>query len=288
MPGGFVLRKSARDDPDYPRLLLDLARPPAALHWCGAVWPPPERAIAVVGARAASPYGIEMAWRLAADLARAGVAVVSGMARGIDAAAHEGALAAGGCTAAVLAVAPGTAYPRESRALHATLVARGSVCSEFGDDTAPRPGLFLRRNRVVAGLARGVVVVEAGEKSGALTTARWARRLGRFVAAVPGDVTREGSAGTLALLRAGATPVGDAGHVLDLLDGAASGETAREPMAARLLAELSGGPRTAAGLASRLRAAAEEVSSTLVMLELTGAVERRPGGAFMRRSKGGT
>jgi DNA processing protein len=283
MPGGVVLLRSARAD--YPRLLLDLPRPPEALYWCGAAWPPAERAVAVVGSRSASDYGVEMAWRLAGDLARAGVTVVSGMARGVDAAAHEGALAVGGRTVAVLAVSPATAYPRSSSALHARLVAQGAVCSEFADGTAPRPGLFLRRNRVVAGLARGVVVVEAGEKSGALTTARWARRLRRFVAAVPGDVIRDGSRGTLGLLRAGAVAVGDAGHVLELLERAAP-DAPGEGLAARLLSALAAGPMTPAGLAAGVGAGLDEVGAALVMLELAGAVERQAGGRFMRHSKG--
>jgi len=287
MPGGVVLQRVARDHRDYPRLLLDLPRPPATLFWCGVAWPPPDRAVAVVGARAATAYAVEMAWRLAADLARAGVAVVSGLARGVDAAAHEGALDAGGRTVAVLAVSPGTAYPPESRALHEALLARGACCSEFADGTAPRPGLFLRRNRIVAGLARGVVVVEAGERSGALTTARWARRLGRFVAAVPGDVTRDGSRGTLALLRSGATAVGDAGHVLELLERALpTAPGAEEPLAARLLAALDVGPQGVAALAARAGCEPQEAAAALVTLELTGAVERRPGGRFERRARG--
>jgi DNA processing protein len=233
--------------------------------------------VAIVGSRAATAYGLEMAWQLAADLARAGVLVVSGMARGIDQAAHEGALTAGGATVAVLAARPETAYPPESHELHARILSAGAVCSPFPRGTAPRPSLFLTRNRVVAGLSRGVIVVEAGPRSGAHTTAKWARQWGRFVAAVPGDVTRESSLGTLALLRGGAIPVGDAGHVLAEMDRAG------DDPAARLLAALGGRWQSPHALARRAGLSEKDAQAQLVLLELSGAIERRPGGRYARR-----
>ena len=287
MHGGvFILHRCARDEAGYPALLAALPAPPAALYWRGAAWPPPSRAVAMVGSRSASRYGLEMAWQLAADLARAGVTVVSGMARGVDAAAHGGALSSGGHTVAVLAASPGTAYPPQSRELHETILARGAACSEFPDGTVLRPGLFLRRNRIVAGLALGVIVVEAGPRSGALTTARWARRWGRFVGAVPGDITREGSLGTLALLRGGAVAIGDAGHVLELVERAEP-PPSEGGAAARVLAATGAAPASIAVLAARATATVEETRAALLVLELGGSVERRPGGRFARRPADG-
>ena len=282
MRGGdsFAVRVTSPDDPDFPGSLRGLSGGPARLFWIGASWPPPERAVALVGARAATPYGLEMAWQLSADLARAGVAIVSGMARGIDQAAHEGALAAGGVTVAVLAAEPETAYPPHSHDLHARILLQGAACSPFPRGTAPRPSLFLTRNRVVAGLSRGVIVVEAGPRSGAHTTAKWARRWGRFVAAVPGDVTRETSLGTLGLLRRGAVAVGDCGHVLAELDRASA--TAGDP-ASRLLEALGPRARTPDALARHAGLSGEDTRAQLVLLELAGAVERRPGGRYARR-----
>jgi DNA processing protein len=227
--------------------------------------------------RAATPYGLEIAWQLAADLARAGILVVSGMARGIDQAAHEGALAAGGVTLAVLAARPETAYPPQSHELHARMLSAGAVCSPFPRGTAPRPSLFLTRNRVVAGLSRGVIVVEAGPRSGAHTTALWARRWGRFVAAVPGDVTRETSLGTLALLRRGAVPIGDAGHVLAEMDRGS------DDPAARLLDALGSRAQSPEALARRAGVSEKDARAQLVLLELSGVIERRPGGGYARR-----
>ena len=280
MPGGDCLvRLTRRGDPDFPLALGDLEGVPPHLFWIGSRWPPPERSVAVVGSRAATDYGLEMAWRLSADLVRAGVAVVSGMARGIDQAAHEGALAAGGVTFAVLAVSPGTAYPREAHDLHERILLHGAACSPFPHGVAPRPSLFLTRNRVVAGLSRGVIVVEAAAQSGARTTASWAKRWGRFVGAVPGDVTREGSLGTLALLRGGAVPIGDAGHVLHELEHAA---VPLDP-ASRLLEAVKTRPQTVAALARHAGLSESEAITHLVALELAGAIERRSGGRYARR-----
>lgn len=284
MPGGGSFERVTReDDFDFPSVLRGLAGAPRVLYWLGSVWPPPKRAVALVGSRAASPYGEEMAFMLAADLARSGVCVVSGMARGIDTVAHHGALAAGGTTLAVLAASPGTAYPPSSHDLHAEILTQGAACSPFPEGTALRPGLFLTRNRVVAGLSLGVVVVEAGLRSGAHTTAAWARRWGRFVGAVPGDLIRDNARGSLALLRSGAIPIGDAGHVLAEIDRVSP---ATDPPS-RLLEMLAPGPQSVAALARRAGMAEREVVAALVTLELTGAVDRRPGGRYRRREEEG-
>jgi len=282
--GGAAASRVRPGDAAFPAVLSAIPDPPAQLFWAGARWPPPRRAVAVVGARGASPYGLEMAAALAGGLARAGICVVSGMARGVDAAAHRAALAAGGETVAVLAAAAGSAYPPDMTVLHADILAAGAACAEYPDGTPLRPGLFVRRNRLVAGLALGVVVVEAGPASGALGTAAAARRQGRFVAAVPGDVTRENSLGTLALLRGGAVPVGDAGQVIALAGAQAAGaqaEPGRAPdLAAAVLRGLRGGPRAADALAATLGVGAARVAAILTALELAGAVRRLPGGRY--------
>jgi DNA processing protein len=282
-------RRACRGDEDYPQALLDLPDPPRELYWIGAHWPPPLRAVAVVGSRAATAYGREVADALAGDLARAGICVVSGLARGVDAHAHRAALAAGGDTVAVLAAAPQCAYPPDMLALHQEVLRRGAACAEFGPARPLRPGLFVRRNRIVSGLALGVVGVEAGPHSGALTTARAARRQGRFVAAVPADVTRETSLGCLALLRAGATAVGHAGHVLALVEeawqrraGAIRGAGAELDAPAALLAALGGRAAGPDALARRLGWSAARAQGVIASLEMAGALRRLPGGRYRR------
>lgn len=282
-----IVRVTRFGDDDYPMALVSLEAPPHILYWVGARWPPRERAVAIVGSRAASPYGLEVASALAADLARAGVSVVSGMARGIDAAAHEGALSAGGETVAVLAAPPQTAYPADVAFLHAHILRGGAACAEYPRGTALRPGLFVRRNRLVSGLSLGVVVVEAGPRGGALSTARRAREQRRFVAAVPGDVTRENALGTLALLRGGAVPVGDAGHVLALVEraererGPARPDREREgDDAERVRRMLAEGPQSPDEIARRLSWKVERACATLVTLEMAGAVARISGGRY--------
>jgi DNA processing protein len=223
-----------------------------------------------------------MAGTLAADLARAGVAVISGMARGIDSAAHRGALEAGGVSIAVLAADPERPYPPESEDLHRALIERGAVCAEYPGGTPLRRGLFLRRNRILAGLGVGVVVVEAGRRSGALSTAGTARASGRFVAAVPGDVTRESALGCVHLLRQGAVAVSCAGDVLAemLRQESAGTEADRE-----LLGALARGG-SAQSLALRLGMSPAEVAVRLSTLELAGLVERNSGGVYRRAGVG--
>jgi DNA processing protein len=269
-------------DADYPSALDGLPSAPRQLFWTGTVWPPPRHAVAIVGTRAASPYGLEIAEQLAADLARAGVCVVSGMARGIDSAAHRGALEAGGSTVAVLAAGPGSPYPPESAAVHARLLAHGAACAEFPSGTPLRRGLFPRRNRILAGLALGVVVVEAGEKSGALTTASWSRRYGRFRAAVPGDVTRDGARGVLRLLQDGASAVGSARDVLARMSAAAAAAQSKEDETMELMRRLSRGPVHPDRLARELGVPLPELLSRLARLEIAGAVRRRAGGGVER------
>lgn len=198
-----VLRPS---DPDYPALLAATRETPA-LHVRGAMTADDALAIAIVGARRATAYGLAVAGELAADLARRGVTIVSGLARGVDTAAHRGALGAGGRTIAVLGHGIDGCYPPENRDLASEIEAHGALVSQFFPGTPPQAHNFPVRNRTIAGLALGVVVVEAAERSGALITAAAAGDFGREVFAVPGRVTSEMSRGPHGLLRDGATLV---------------------------------------------------------------------------------
>jgi DNA processing protein len=190
-------------DPRYPALLAVTPAPPA-LWVRGALTREDALAIAVVGTRRATAYGLAAAERLAFDLAARGITIVSGLARGIDTAAHRGALAADGRTLAVLGSGVDVVYPPENRALIAEIAGRGAIVSQFAPGTPPRPGHFPARNRVIAGLALGVVVVEAPEHSGALITAALAGELGREVFAVPGPITADASRGANGLILDGA------------------------------------------------------------------------------------
>ena len=193
-------------DAAYPAALAALM--PAPELWVrGSVVPDDTLAIAIVGARRATDYGLEVAERLASDLAARGVTVVSGFARGIDTAAHRGALAAGGRTLAVLGAGIDVVYPPENVALAREVAARGALLTQFAPGTPPLPRHFPTRNRTLAALSLGVVVVEAAERSGSLITAGFAGDLGREVFAVPGKISSPTSAGTHKLLRDGATLV---------------------------------------------------------------------------------
>ena len=212
-----------RCHPAYPELLWALPAEPAVLHVAGGMdrflTLVESEAVAIVGARTASPYGLDMARGLARDLAGARLAVVSGMAIGVDSAAHEAALAAGGATVAVLAAAPEQPYPASRRALHRRIVDGGAVVSELGPGVPARRWMFPARNRIIAALSAMTVVVAARIGSGAMLTAGTAMKLRRPVGAVPGSATAPLSAGPHALLRGGARIVADAGDVLTALWG---------------------------------------------------------------------
>ena len=213
----------------YPARLRALPDPPAVLHVLGD----PRRstfrtAVAIVGARRATSYGLDVSRTLGRGLSRAGVPVVSGLALGIDAAAHAGALEGTGRPVAVLAAAPDVPYPQRNRVLHAAVAERGAVVSELPPGSSAFRWCFVARNRIVAALAQVVVIVEATERSGSLTTADFAADIGCTVAAVPGRVTNRTAAGTNGLIQSGAALVRDAGDVLDLL-AEATGSPARVP-----------------------------------------------------------
>jgi len=282
-----------RCDSRYPSQLEDLPDPPAVLHVRGDL-ARFERGlaadrVAIVGARRATEYGLQQARGLGRGLAAAGLTVVSGMALGVDAAAHVGALDAHGLTVAVLACGPEQAYPPSKRRLHMRIVEHGAVVSELPPGAPVRRWCFPARNRIIAALAQATVVVEAGERSGSLITAGQAADLGREVAAVPGLVTAPLAAGTNALIADGAQLVCGAHDVLELLFGAAAltllpaGPDERvaglEQDLRALLERVGGGHDTVAALASD-GTSVEAVLAGLAQLELCGLVRRGPGGRY--------
>lgn len=283
-----------RHQAQYPRRLLDSADAPAVLHVAGD----PERlvalarddapAVAVVGARRASHDGLEVARGLGRGLAAAGVTVVSGMALGIDSAAHAGALEVGGPTIAVLAGGADVPYPRSKRALYRAIVQTQAAVSEMPPGFGPFRWCFPARNRTIAGLASLTIVVEATERSGSLITAELAQELGRAVGAVPGPVAAPRCAGSNALLRDGGLVIRHAQDALDEALGigvatALSGRRASElsdPLRA-LLERVENGTDTVSALAAT-PADAQRALAGLGELELLGFVRRGPGGRYVR------
>ena len=269
-------------DPAYPRLLQEIPLPPPVLYVRGTLAPADEWALAIVGTRRASPYGKQMTERLAGELARQAITVVSGLARGIDTVAHQAALAAGGRTIAVLGCGPDLVYPPENAKLAARIVEQGAVITEFPPGTQPEAGNFPARNRLISGLSLGVLVTEAPETSGALITTRFAAEQGRDVFAVPGNVTSRASVGANRLIQDGATMVLEVGDIISELNLHLAPqqmemlelrETLPENASeARLLAllDVSDEPQHIDDLCRASGMPVAEVSGTLVMLELKG------------------
>ncbi len=212
-----MIRKIAVEDPEYPKILKTLHRPPQALYVNGSFKEEDNLAVAIVGSRRASRYGIEMSERLGYDLALCGVTVVSGMARGIDSAAHRGALKAKGRTIAVMGSGHDHIYPAENRELYKRIAESGAVISEFENDVSPLARNFPIRNRIISGLSIGIVVVEAAKSSGALITADFALEQGREVFAVPGKISSITSEGTHELIKQGAKLVQSAEDIIEEL-----------------------------------------------------------------------
>jgi len=278
----------------YPERLLELADPPAVLHVAGDVAAlEADESVAIVGARRGTSYGLEVARALGRGLAAAGVPVVSGMALGVDSAAHVGAFEhPAAVPVAVLAGGADVPYPASRRRLYERLVARGCVVSELPPGFVAYRWCFVARNRLIAGLAALTVVVEATERSGSLTTADFAEQLGRSVGAVPGPVTSRFSSGTNTLLAAGAGVVRDTRDVLDLLLGPSSPRVEPappavpiEPRLRRLLDAVERGHGSLAELTSDPEAT-HRVLQDLTDLELRGLVRREFGGRYVRALDG--
>jgi DNA processing protein len=269
-------------DRDYPPALAHTADPPLGLFVRGELRPGP--VVAVVGSRRATPYGRQVARALGEELARAGVIVASGMARGIDAAAHEGALAAGGPTWAVWGAGPDNVYPPEHRELALAIATHGALITEYLPGAEPRKHHFPERNRVLAGLASAVVVVEAAARSGALITARLALDEGREVLAVPGSILSELSVGPNTLLRLGARPLLTPRDVLEAIGCEPPPDAAGDVGAHPLLDHLPAGERASTDeLATRSGMSVSEIHAALLDLELDGVVVRLADGRFERR-----
>jgi DNA processing protein len=281
-------------DADYPPLLRQLGDAPAALYVQGSVAALRSAQLAMVGSRSPTPSGRATAREFAAWFARAGLTVTSGLATGIDAASHEGALAGGGETIAVYATGLDRVYPAEHGALAQRIRTRGALVSEFPPRTPPRREHFPRRNRLIAGLSLGTLVVEAARHSGSLITARLAGEAGREVFAIPGSIHSPLARGCHQLIKSGAKLVEEAADVLSELNFSVGKEavTAQlpEPQKPReldkeyemLLDALGFEPATIDILVARTRLPGESVASMLLILELEGRVAALPGGRYGR------
>lgn len=280
-------------DSAYPACLAAIYDPPPVLFWRSRsrqrmqdFMPTPR--IAIVGARAATRYGIEAAGMLADVLSGAGICVVSGMAMGIDAAAHQGALRGFGGSAAVLGCGIDICYPRRHRRLMESLLDNGIVVSEYPPGIQPRPWRFPARNRIIAGLSQGVVVVEAREKSGALITAEFALEQGRDVYAVPGGIFSPLSAGPNALLKLGAAPVTGADDILAGFGREAGSDPGKSTSGLtddekKIYRALDSDCRHPDRVAASAGLPAQTVAAALVSLELKGLAASEPGLGYCRR-----
>jgi DNA processing protein len=270
-----------RSEPEYPSLLRELHDPPAGLFLRGAAASEllARPAVAIVGARSCSSYGAQVARLLGRELARAGLVVVSGLARGVDGEAHRGALEAGGMTVAVLGCGIDRDYPAAHASLATGISENGLVVSEYAPGVEPAPWRFPARNRIIAGLAGAAVIVEARERSGALITADFALEAGREVFAVPGEITSSLSAGTNALLRLGATPLTSSDDVLEAMGIAVTEVEMPEVSghAAEVLRVLADRPAGADELVHTTGLDAAAVATALAELELAGAVAEADG-----------
>ncbi|MGQ0679043.1 MAG: DNA-processing protein DprA [Actinomycetota bacterium] len=273
-----------RSDAEYPALLREIPDPPTRLFLAGRPLEPGP-AVAVVGARRASSYGLEVAHWLASELAAAGLTVVSGMARGIDGAAHRGALDVRGSTVAVLGCGLDVCYPAMHRQLYEQIKSAGSLISEHEAGVRPMPQHFPVRNRIIAGMSLGVVVVEAVPGGGAMITARLAGEYGRDLFAVPGPVHSAGASGPHLLIREGARLAASAGQILDDLGLACPAPPPGQPVElhpdeSRLMKVLAAQPQLVDLLAGKVRMPVSTVSAVLVKLEMKKLVTRYPGGRY--------
>jgi DNA processing protein len=293
-PGHHLL---ALADPAYPAQLREISDPPPLLFVIGDPARLATPQVAVIGSRNPSLGGREQAESLARGLAAAGVTVTSGLALGIDGAAHRGALVGGGYTVAVAGTGPDRIYPAHHHDLAREIVARGAVVTEFPTGTPPRPEHFPRRNRIISGLSLGVVVVEAALRSGSRITARHAADQGREVFAVPGSVRNPLARGCHALLRDGAKLVETVEDILEELDSGflrapapAPGGVAPGPdpdaTQCRVLEALGHDPAPVDRLVERTGLTADAVSAILLTLELRGLVASAPGGCYERTGTG--
>jgi DNA processing protein len=285
-------------DSSYPARLKEIYDPPPVLYVRGELRQEDDLSISIVGSRKTSSYGRGITERISQDLARCGVTIVSGMARGIDSVAHWGALLAGGRTIAVLGCGIDVIYPPENRPLFGRIIEQGAVLSEFRMGSLPEGGHFPKRNRIISGMSRGVVVVQAGMKSGSLITARYALDQGRDVYAVPGNVGSQSSQGSNWLIKQGAKLVESSQDVLEeILPGGRTG--GKEGAAAesrpvpvlpeeekRLFELLGEDPLHIDEIICRSGMEAGRVSSLLLTLEIKGLISQWSGKCFTKKREG--
>lgn len=276
------------DDPEYPARLKEIDYPPAVLYVWGTLAAEDEVAVAIVGTRRASPYGREVAREIASVLAASGVTIVSGLARGVDGIAHRAALDAGGRTVAVLGSGLDQVYPPEHRKMAELIAGAGAVVSDYPIGTRPEGGNFPPRNRIITGLSMAVVVVEAGESSGALISADFAAEQGRDVFAVPGRINESRSRGTNKLIAAGAFPLLSPQDVLEALNlemvamqEVASRNLPADPVERALIQALGDHPLHIDELSRVSGLPAASISASLAMLELKGRVRQVGGMHFV-------
>lgn len=272
------------EDETYPRRLKEIDQPPPVLYLRGSLLPEDEWAVAIVGTRGITSYGRQVCAEIAGGLAHRGVAVVSGLARGVDAEAHKAALTAGGRTLAVLGSGVDQIYPPEHRQLAERIISGGALISDYAPGTPPDGINFPPRNRIISGMSLAVIVVEAGDHSGALITAEFAAEQGREVFAVPGNITAPKSVGCNRLVQQGARPYLKLEDVLETLDLAsvqaqrvARTVLPKDEVESRLLAVLSKEPLHVDEIRAQVDMPIEKVSATLALMELKGMV-RQVGG----------
>jgi DNA processing protein len=280
----------AWDDADYPQSLLAIADPPPALYYIGDRTLLNRPSLAIVGSRNATPQGVENAASFAEAISASGVTITSGLALGIDAAAHRGGLAESGSSIAVVGTGLDRVYPARNRGLARALAQKGGLLSEFSLGMPPLPGNFPRRNRLISGIARGVLVVEATLASGSLITARFAAEQGRDVFAIPGSIHSPFSKGSHRLIKDGAKLVETADDILQELGVATEAAKPRSLVSpstttghtAQVLQALGHDPADVGTLADRTGLAVESVAVALVELEIGGDIATLPGGQFQR------
>ncbi len=273
-----------QQDESYPKRLNEIDQPPPVLYTQGNINPDDEWSVAIVGTRRVTAYGRQVAEDIAGRLARNGLTIISGLARGVDSIAHQAALDAGGRTIAVLGSGLDRIYPPENRHLAEQIKANGALISEFSPNTPPEASNFPQRNRLISGLSLAVIVIEAGIKSGALITASFAADQGREVFAVPGNITSPGSMGTNRLIQNGAHPLLSAEQVLEILELSMVAEhrTARvalpsDAVEAQLFEILGVEPLHIDEVTNRTEIPVEKVTASLALMELKGMV-RQVGG----------
>jgi len=279
------------DSSSYPRYLLEIAQPPPVLYYVGDILPEDELAIAIVGTRNVTKYGRQITQDTAAYLAANRITVVSGLARGVDGIAHQAAIEAGGRTFAVLGSGVDVIYPPEHRKLAREIVKQGALISDYAPGTKPDGINFPPRNRIISGLSRGTVVIEAGERSGALITSKFAIEQNREVFAVPGSVLSQMSKGTNQLIGDGATPMTNPIIITDTLNLARTGiERKREKLdisstEKNILRVLGDESLHIDEICARTSMTIEKLTAELTMMELKGIVQRDNGMEYQRVKK---